>query len=220
MDDKRSNSRVVDDLMATKVMGWELWQDDWYTPLDSDKEQRGWRAVRLWSPTSCADANHLVWLMCLVRAKQLGYELSQSIDEEKRFHINGDHPTAKRLLVVDCDSKWAVCRFAALLYDVKLPSPYNHAHGPMDAPKLPTPSKYVITKGMTPPTQSRPIKRTSLDNLIELAKKMDVGDAVALSSSESQTFRTILATLGFLGVSDSYRWPDRSKTLIFKMNRP
>lgn len=74
----------------------------------------------------------------------------------------------------------------------------------------------AIISGMTPPI-GRPLKRTSLDQLIEIANQMKVGDAVPLTLSEAQTFRVILAAQGFKCFTDGYRCQQRGKILAFKL---
>lgn len=76
---------------------------------------------------------------------------------------------------------------------------------------------YTILKGITPPLPSRPLKRTSLDDLLEAAKRMEVGDAVVMRLSEAQVFRYLLFALGFHCVTDGYRCPERGRTLVFKL---
>ena len=78
---------------------------------------------------------------------------------------------------------------------------------------------YRIVVGMSPPVASRPLTRNSLDGLIELAKKMDRGDAAILSQSEVQTFRIILIALGFRCITDGYRCDVVGKTLAFKLSK-
>jgi hypothetical protein len=78
--------------------------------------------------------------------------------------------------------------------------------------------KYQIISGLKEPI-GRPIKRTSLDDLIELAREMKVGDAVPLTLSESQTFRVILNALGYRCLTDGYRCEVPGKILTFKLSK-
>jgi len=75
---------------------------------------------------------------------------------------------------------------------------------------------YQIVKGLSEPT-ARPLSRNSLDDLIELAKTMDTGDAAVLSLSEVQTFRIILVAQNFRCVTDGFRCKVHGKTLAFKL---
>ena len=78
---------------------------------------------------------------------------------------------------------------------------------------------YTVTKGRQP-RLGRPQRRVSLDRLLALADKMETGDAVLLTSSEAQTFRTILAAKGFDCVTDGYASPDTEyprRTCVFKL---
>lgn len=75
-----------------------------------------------------------------------------------------------------------------------------------------------IKQGIQPPTM-RDLKRTKLDALIECANTMQVGDSIMLSNSEAQIMRYILAAQGFIALTDGWRSPDRTKTLVFKLSR-
>lgn len=117
--------RQFDFLLASKVMEWEQWQGDWYTPWDTTDQMRKFRyEFGCWKPTESANCAELIWVKCLVRACDMGYKISQEVKDGK-FHINGDHPVAKRLLVVDVCLGMAICRFAALLFDFIPPEPYT-----------------------------------------------------------------------------------------------
>jgi len=73
------------------------------------------------------------------------------------------------------------------------------------------------------PHSGRPLRRTALDGLVELASSMKVGDAAFLTNSEAQTFRIILAAQGFHCVSDGYLSPGGSypaRTWVFKLAPP
>lgn len=76
---------------------------------------------------------------------------------------------------------------------------------------------YEIHKGKIP--GARPRKRTKLDQLITLAKEMQVGDSVHLPYSEAQTFRVIVATLGFDCITDGWQSQVKGQTLVFKVDR-
>ena len=122
---KLSPLRQFDYLLATNVMGWEQWQGDWYTPWDPSDQSRKYRYESgMWRPTECAQCAELVWIKCLVKAHHMGYKITQEAKDGK-FHINGDHPVAKRLLVVDVRLDMAICRFAAILFDFTPPDPYT-----------------------------------------------------------------------------------------------
>lgn len=207
------SSRKFDTLLAEKVMGWTKWNDEWY--LMREGEQPQWRGENFWSPTHEASAAQLVWIRCLLRAREMGYELSMSVDGDNRYNINGDHPVGKRLLVIDVDPCMVVCRFACLLFELDAPSPYDHdpigAHAPPESVM-----EYTVTRGLQPPV-ARGERRYKLTALIDLAKQMRVGDAVALRLSEAQTFRIILAALGYECVTDGYRCKEPGKTLAFKL---
>lgn len=124
-EQKLTPLRQFDCLLATKVMGWEQWQGDWYTAWDARDQSRKYRYdTGLWRPTECAQCAELVWIKCLVKAHDMGYQITQEAKDGK-FHINGDHPVAKRLLVVDVRLDMAICRFAALLFDFTPPEPYT-----------------------------------------------------------------------------------------------
>ena len=66
---------------------------------------------------------------------------------------------------------------------------------------------FRITYQLKPPV-GRPVRRTSLDDLVDLANIMVVGGAALLTQSQAQTFRIILAAQGFHCVTDGYRSPD------------
>jgi hypothetical protein len=76
---------------------------------------------------------------------------------------------------------------------------------------------YTVVKGITPPLPSRPLKRTSLDGLLEVAQRMEVGDAVVMRSAEAQVFRYLLFALGYHCITDGYRCTVRGCTLAFKL---
>ena len=81
---------------------------------------------------------------------------------------------------------------------------------------------FRITSDLKPPLV-RPFKRTSLDELVELASIMSIGEAALLTNSQAQTFRVILAAQGFLCVTDGWRTPDKPgegirRTWCFKLN--
>lgn len=77
--------------------------------------------------------------------------------------------------------------------------------------------KRTILKNLRLPPRSRALKRTSLENLIELAKEMEVNDAVIVRCCDAQTLRIILLALGFECITDGYHCPERGKTLLFKI---
>lgn len=76
---------------------------------------------------------------------------------------------------------------------------------------------YTIRKYLVPPPRSRPLKRTVLEDLIDLAKRMDVDDGVIVKSSDAQLLRIILITLGFECITDGWNCPERGKTILFKI---
>ncbi len=76
---------------------------------------------------------------------------------------------------------------------------------------------FEIQKGMTHPKRRPLIHRTSLDDLIHVAKNMECGDCVALK--EANTMRIILNTLGFDCVTDGWNCPDRTKVYVFKLQK-
>jgi hypothetical protein len=79
---------------------------------------------------------------------------------------------------------------------------------------------YTIRKDLRPPPRSRPFKRTSLDGLIELAKQMEVNDAIIVKPCDAQMLRIILITLGFECITDGYHCPTFGHTLLFKIAKP
>lgn len=83
---------------------------------------------------------------------------------------------------------------------------------------------YRVIKGLLPPEGREP-RRTRLGPLIELAQSMEVYDAALMTCAEAQTFRIILAALGFGCVEDGRHAPRRTgsgltKTLVFKLPPP
>lgn len=112
----------LDDLVAEQVMGWTIWSGDWYTRVEVGHK---FQSPRIWSPSEDGSASTLVWLRCLEKAREMGYELTQKLDADGRVHVNGDHPVAKRLLVIDMDIHVAICRFALELFGVTPPHPYE-----------------------------------------------------------------------------------------------
>ena len=76
---------------------------------------------------------------------------------------------------------------------------------------------YEIIKGLSSPAPSHPLQRTSLDDLVTLAKRMEVGDAVHLTPSGAQTFRIILIALGFCCEFDTLRNKEHGMILVFKL---
>jgi hypothetical protein len=56
-----------------------------------------------------------------------------------------------------------------------------------------------------------------LARLIALSREMEIGDAVALTLSESQTMRIILQAQGHQCATDGWRCPEPGKTLVFKL---
>lgn len=109
--------RKVDNLLAEKVMGWTLWNDDWY--LRTDNEWK-FQHIRLFCPTANPIASQMVWLKCLEKAREMGYELTMELDDKNRIHINGHHPVAMRLLVIDGEINHAICRFAIKLFGLEV----------------------------------------------------------------------------------------------------
>ena len=77
---------------------------------------------------------------------------------------------------------------------------------------------YNIIKGMAPPNM-RPSRQVNLDNLVNLAREMQVGDAVSLRLSEANQFRIILAAQGFECRTDGWRCTVPGKILAFKLLR-
>ena len=75
---------------------------------------------------------------------------------------------------------------------------------------------YAIAHGMLPHA-GRPAKGSSMRTLIALAKHMRCGQAVLLSYSDMNTFRTILAAQGYSCVSDAYQSSVTGKTWVFKL---
>ena len=82
------------------------------------------------------------------------------------------------------------------------------------------PQMYTIRKDLIPPPRSRALRRTSLENLIDLAKQMEVNDAVVVRLCDAQMLRIILITLGFECLTDGYHCPVPGKTLLFKIAKP
>jgi hypothetical protein len=110
-----NSQREFDDFLAQHVMGWSIWNGDWYSSIpDGHKFQH----VRIWTPTSDPAAAMQVLAKCLEKAQCLNYVISIDQDSEGRYHVNGDHPIAKRLLVIDLSLEMAVCRFALQLFDI------------------------------------------------------------------------------------------------------
>ena len=78
------------------------------------------------------------------------------------------------------------------------------------------PAPFQIVKGLKAPL-GRPLRRGILDDLIELAESMAVGDAVMLRLSEANQFRIILAAQGWLCLTDGYACPDKRRVYAFKL---
>lgn len=78
---------------------------------------------------------------------------------------------------------------------------------------------YEILKGLTPPFGREP-RRTTLPAMIELARKMRVGDAVVLKSCEANVLRIVLAAMGYRCLTDAWRSTDKGKLLAFKLHPP
>jgi hypothetical protein len=77
--------------------------------------------------------------------------------------------------------------------------------------------EFDVVKGLNVP-QGRSPHPGRLRELIQLAKKLEVGSAVLLRLSEAQTFRIILTTLGWQCVTDSRTSPDPIRILCFKLD--
>ena len=78
---------------------------------------------------------------------------------------------------------------------------------------------YIVHKGLPPPA-GRPDKQNrsnKLPELIALAARMQMGDAVELTLSEANTLRTILLAQGFVCRTDGWRCQTRGKVLAFKL---
>jgi hypothetical protein len=75
---------------------------------------------------------------------------------------------------------------------------------------------YKIIKGHKSPA-ARPAHRKVLNELVALASRMEVGDAVALKLSDAQLLRIILAAQGFDCVTDGWHCEENGKTLVFKL---
>lgn len=86
--------------------------------------------------------------------------------------------------------------------------------------QYPSVSSYTIHRDLLPPPRSRPVKRTVLDDLIDLAKRMEVNDAVIVKPCDAQMLRIILITLGFECITDGYHCDVRGHTLLFKIAKP
>lgn len=108
--------RKLDNLLAEKVMGWTMWQDDWYL---QDGHEWKFRHIRLFAPTANPIASQQIWIKCLEKAREMGYEVVMELDDRNRVHINGHHPVAMRLLVIDAEINHAICRFAAKLFGIE-----------------------------------------------------------------------------------------------------
>lgn len=112
-----SPNRKLDRLIAEKVMDWTLWNDDWYSRVDCGYK---FQHVKLFYPTANPIASQRVWLKCLEKAREMGYELSMKMDDQGRVHINADHPVAKRLLAIDPNINYAISKFATILFDLEV----------------------------------------------------------------------------------------------------
>jgi len=77
---------------------------------------------------------------------------------------------------------------------------------------------FTIHKNLPIP-KGRGSREQTLKNLITLANTMNVGDAVELSLSETNTFRTVLRTLGYECITDGWRCPNPTKILAFKVHQ-
>lgn len=76
--------------------------------------------------------------------------------------------------------------------------------------------RFTIRRGLASPPGHGKV-RTKLDDLIALAHEMQPGEAVALTLSESQQMRVILAAMGYDCVTDGWNCPDHAKTHVFKL---
>ena len=79
--------------------------------------------------------------------------------------------------------------------------------------------RYETKKGLRLPKARQP-KRQSLDDLIALAKRMRAKEAALLPYPQVQTFRIILATLGYDCVTDGYRTTGEPGNLIWCFKIP
>jgi hypothetical protein len=79
-------------------------------------------------------------------------------------------------------------------------------------------SDYQIISGLKAPAQREP-RRSSLPRMIDLATRMKVGEAVPLSLSEATQLRIVLLVMGFECVYDAKQSPDKTKLLVFKLER-
>ena len=79
---------------------------------------------------------------------------------------------------------------------------------------MPTP--FQVVKGLKVPL-GRPSRRGVLDDLIELAESMAVGDAAMLRLSEANQFRIILAAQDWLCLTDGYACQDKRFIYAFKL---
>ena len=76
---------------------------------------------------------------------------------------------------------------------------------------------YTVVKGLTPPSCRHPLKRTTLRELIQLARDMKPGEAVALRLAEVNTFRIALEALGYVCSTDASQCPDKKRVYAFKL---
>jgi hypothetical protein len=120
--------RQMDEILALEVMGWERWQEDWYLSAKGTEPRKFQVYYPLWCPTRDSECSMRIWLRCLHRAKETNYKLSMNL-EGNNVHIVGDHPTFRRLGVIDPDIHIGICRFAFELFGLTLPSPYDHNPG-------------------------------------------------------------------------------------------
>lgn len=113
--DDIATKRDLDDLLAEKVMGWTLQNGDWYMVFPAIGSSPKFRSHRLWSPSSDAEAAEQVWIRCLTKTRDLGYELCVEVDDEGRIHFNCHHAQLQRLVIIDLNWRMGVCRLALKL---------------------------------------------------------------------------------------------------------
>lgn len=123
MKSDRSALRKFDDLLAEKVMGWTLENGSWWL---MGSEGKLWRAGRLWKPTVEAAAAELVWIRCLLKARDFRQGLTVTLDDHGRFVVG---TLIFSTTVKDPSWNLAVCRCACRLFDLQAPEPYNRNPG-------------------------------------------------------------------------------------------
>lgn len=118
----------VDEILAQNVMGWELWNGDWWShPDDSTGKRKFQTPYLLWNPTADYECSMELWLKCLARAAATGYRVTTGMDDDGLIEIVGNHTVRPQLVVADRSVNVAICCFAFALFSLEMPCPYNRS---------------------------------------------------------------------------------------------